>query len=285
MKRFLLIFAVLLSGVMVAGAQEQPQTKQAMTLKMGEFKWLEPVAPSDDKKTEIIDLVKAKAVEAITASKRFEVLDDAVTDSVNAYFKKDVFIDLSKSQLNELVAKYVNDNLLVGEITKCKFTKRTTGAQGYTCILTLKLSVFNATNKAEALGSRSFVSNFKNMIVKNTVEAALDDALQSMTAKMTDFFANNFAVFGAIDKIKDGDAIITCGQAQGVKEGDEFQVTLATLEQGGTMIEKPVGIVKVKSLMADGTAICNIKDGKDSIIESNTNKSQNQWLRCKLILK
>lgn len=283
MKRFFLIFAVLLSGVMIAGAQEQ--TKQAMTLKMGEFKWLEPVAPSDDKKAEIIDLVKAKAAEAITASKRFEVLDDAVTDSVNAYFKKDVFIDLSKSQLNELVAKYVNDNLLVGEITKCKFTKRTTGAQGYTCILTLKLSVFNATNKAEALGSRSFVSNFKNMIVKNTVEAALDDALQSMTAKMTDFFANNFAVFGAIDKIKDGDAIITCGQAQGVKEGDEFQVTLATLEQGGTMIEKPVGIVKVKSLMADGTAICNIKDGKDSIIESNTNKSQNQWLRCKLILK
>lgn len=285
MKRFLLIFAVLLSGVMVAGAQEQPQTKQAMTLKMGEFKWLEPVAPSDDKKTEIIDLVKAKVAEAVTTSKRFEVLDDAVTEDINKYFMNDAFASMPPDKAQQLLEKYVNDNQLVGEITKCKFTKRTTGAQGYTCILTLKLSVFNATNKAEALGSRSFVSNFKNMIVKNTTEAALDDALQSMTAKMTDFFANNFAVFGAIDKIKDGDAIITCGQAQGVKEGDEFQITLATIEKGGAMIEKPVGIVKVKSLMADGTSVCNIKDGKDGIIENNTNKSQNQWLRCKLILK
>lgn len=281
-KVFFILSLFLLPSMIVLG---QEQDKKALILRMGEFKWLEPVKPSDDKVAEILEIVKAKVGETATSSKRFEVLDDEVTDSQNNYFQSEQFMELSPAQMKEEILKAVNDNTLIGELTKCKFTKRTTGAQGYTCILTVKLAVANAMNNGELLSSRSFVSNFKNMIVKNTPEAALDDALQSMTEKMTDYFANNFAVFGAIDKIKDGDAIITCGQKQGVKEGDEFQVTLASIEKNGTLIEKPVGIVKVKSLMADGTSICGIKDGKDAIVDNNINKSQNQWLRCKLILK
>lgn len=272
----------LLSSAVVMG---QDQDKKAMTLRMGEFEWLDPVKPSEDKIAEIIEVVKAKVAETATASKRFEVLDEEITKNINTYFMSETFMDLSEEQRKKEIMEAMNDNTLFGKITKCKFTKRTAGAQGYTCIVTVKLDVANAMNNAEILESRSFISNFKKMIVKNTPEAALDDALQSMTEKMTDFFANNFAVFGAIDKIKDGDAIITCGQQQGVQEGDEFQVTLASFEKNGTVLEKPVGIIKVKSLMADGTSVCAIKDGKDAIVENNVNKSQSQWLRCKLILK
>lgn len=282
MRKLFLFLSVCLLGALTVSAQEQD--KKAMILRMGEFEWLDPVKPSEDKMAEIIEIVKAKVAEAATASKRFEVLDTAIIKDVNAYFQSEAFMDLSEEQRKKEVMAAQNDNTLVGKITKCKFTKRTAGAQGYTCIVTLKLDVANAMNNAEVLESRSFISNFKKMIVKNTPEAALDDALQSMTEKMTDFFANNFAVFGAIDKIKDGDAIITCGQPQGVKQGDEFQVSLATY-QNGTLTEKPIGIVKVKALMADGTSVCNIKDGKDAIVENNVNRSQNQWLRCKLILK
>lgn len=282
MRKLFLFLSVCLLGALTVSAQEQD--KKAMILRMGEFEWLDPVKPSEDKMAEIIEIVKAKVAEAATASKRFEVLDTAIIKDVNAYFQSEAFMDLSEEQRKKEVMAAQNDNTLVGKITKCKFTKRTAGAQGYTCIVTLKLDVANAMNNAEVLESRSFISNFKKMIVKNTPEAALDDALQSMTEKMTDFFANNFAVFGAVDKIKDGDAIITCGQPQGVKQGDEFQVSLATY-QNGTLTEKPIGIVKVKALMADGTSVCNIKDGKDAIVENNVNRSQNQWLRCKLILK
>lgn len=282
MRKLFLFLSVCLFGVLTVSAQDQD--KKAMILRMGEFEWLDPVKPSEDKIAEIIEIVKAKVAEAATASKRFEVLDTAIIKDVNAYFQSEAFMDLSEEQRKKEVMAAQNDNTLVGKITKCKFTKRTAGAQGYTCIVTLKLDVANAMNNAEVLESRSFISNFKKMIVKNTPEAALDDALQSMTEKMTDFFANNFAVFGAVDKIKDGDAIITCGQPQGVKDGDEFQVSLATY-QNGALTEKPIGIVKVKALMADGTSVCNIKDGKDAIVENNVNRSQNQWLRCKLILK
>lgn len=283
MRKLFLFLSVCLFGVLTVSAQDQD--KKAMTLRMGEFEWLDPVKPSEDKIAEIIEIVKAKVAEAATASKRFEVLDEEITKNVNNYFMSEAFMDLPEAQRKKEILEAQNDNTLFGKITKCKFTKRTAGAQGYTCIVTLKLDVANAMNNAEVLESRSFISNFKKMIVKNTPEAALDDALQSMTEKMTDFFAHNFAVFGSVDKIKDGDAIITCGQQQGVKEGDEFQVTLATFEKNGTIVEKPVGIVKVKTLMADGTSVCNIKDGKDAIVENNVNRSQNQWLRCKLILK
>lgn len=283
MRKLFLFLSVCLFGVLTVSAQDQD--KKAMILRMGEFEWLDPVKPSQERTNEIIEIIKAKVAEAAAASKRFEVLDTAIIKDVNKYFMSDAFMALSEEQRKKDIMAAQNDNTLFGKITKCKFTKRTAGAQGYTCIVTLKLDVANAMNNAEILESRSFISNFKKMIVKNTPEAALDDALQSMTEKMTDFFANNFAVFGAIDKIKDGDAIITCGQQQGVKEGDEFQVTLATFEKNGIIVEKPIGIVKVKTLMADGTSVCNIKDGKDAIVENNVNRSQNQWLRCKLILK
>lgn len=282
MRKVFLFLSVCLLVVLTASAQEQD--KKAMILRMGKFEWLDPVKPSQEKMDEIIEIVKAKVAETATASKRFEVLDTAIINNTNEYFMSEAFMNLSDAERKKDIMKAQNDNTLFGKITKCKFTKRTAGAQGYTCIVTLKLDVANAMNKGEILESRSFISNFKKMIVKNTPEAALDDALQSMTEKMTDFFANNFAVYGSVDKIKDGDAIITCGQEQGVKEGDEFQVTLATWNQSA-ITEKPVGIVKVKTLMADGTSVCNIKDGKAAIVENNANKSQNQWLRCKLILK
>lgn len=283
MRKLFLFLSVCLLGALTVSAQEQD--KKAMTLRIGEFEWLDPVKPSEDKMAEIIEIVKAKVAEAATASKRFEVLDLAIADSISKYYQSEAFANLPKEEFQREIMQALNDNTVFGKITKCKFTKRTAGAMGYTCIVTLKLDVANAlSSNAEILESRSFISNFKKMVVKNTPEAALDDALQSMTEKMTDFFANNFAVFGAIDKIKDGDAIITCGQQQGVKDGDEFQVTLATF-QNGALTEKPIGIVKVKALMADGTSVCNIKDGKDAIVENNTNRSQNQWLRCKLILK
>lgn len=283
MRKLFLFLSVCLLGALTVSAQEQD--KKAMTLRIGEFEWLDPVKPSEDKMAEIIEIVKAKVAEAATASKRFEVLDLAIADSISKYYQSEAFANLPKEEFQREIMQALNDNTVFGKITKCKFTKRTAGAMGYTCIVTLKLDVANAlSSNAEILESRSFISNFKKMVVKNTPEAALDDALQSMTEKMTDFFANNFAVFGAIDKIKDGDAIITCGQQQGVKDGDEFQVSLATY-QNGALTEKPIGIVKVKALMADGTSVCNIKDGKDAIVENNVNRSQNQWLRCKLILK
>jgi hypothetical protein len=141
------------------------------------------------------------------------------------------------------------------------------------------------SGKDEFVASRTFVSDFKKMIVKNTIGAALDDALQSVLPKMVSFFTNNFAVTGAIAKIQDGDVVITCGQPQGVKKGDEFQVTFVTMADDGTRTEMPVGIVKVKTLLADGTSVCDIKSGKDEIGERFITSSISQWLNCKLILK
>jgi hypothetical protein len=265
-------------------AQEHESEKKAMILRMGEFKWLETAEPKD--KDEYVMHIQAIAADAATRSGRFEVVDDEIADSESRFFMREEFMDIEESKRKELLGKLMNDYTLFGEITKCKFTKRTSGAMGYTCVITVKLSVTNAlSGKDEFVASRTFVSDFKKLIVKNTMGAALDDALQSVSPKMVSFFTNNFAVTGTIAKIQNGDVIITCGQPQGVKKGDEFQVTFVIMGDDGARTEIPVGIVKVKNLLADGTSICDIKSGKDDISEKFIASGISQWLNCKLILK
>lgn len=283
-KKFVVLLSMVFACACMLNAQEHESEKKAMILRMGEFKWLETAEPKD--KDEYIMHIQAIAGDAATQSGRFEVVDEEIADSESKFFMREEFMDLDESKRKELLGKLMNDYSLFGEITKCKFTKRTSGAMGYTCVVTVKLSVTNAlSGKDEFVASRTFVSDFKKMIVKNTMGAALDDALQSMSSKMVSFFANNFAVTGAVAKIQNGDVVITCGQPQGVKKGDEFQVSFVSIAADGTRTEVPVGIVKVKDLLADGTSVCDVKSGKAEINEKFIASNTSQWLSCKLILK
>lgn len=284
MRKIWLLLSLTLAFACALNAQEHESGKKAMLLRMGEFKWLETAEPKD--KDEYITHIQAIAADAATRSGRFEVVDDEIANSESRFFMREEFIEIEESKRKELLGKLMNDYTLFGEITKCKFTKRTSGAMGYTCVATIKLSVTNAlSGKDEFVASRTFVSDFKNMIVKNTMGAALDDALQSVLPAMVAFFTNNFAVNGTVAKIQNGDIVISCGQPQGVKKGDEFQVTFVTVAGNGTRTEIPVGIVKVKNLLADGTSVCDIRSGKDAINEKFIASNTSQWLNCKLILK
>lgn len=259
--------------------------KKAMTIRMGEFKWIEPSKPAEEKMAGFIELVKAKVSETIAASGRFEVLDDEITEDVDAYLKSESFMNLPPEQYRQIITGVLNDNLLVGEITKCKFTKRTTGANGYLCMLAIKLSVANAHDKANIISSRIFVSSLKGkkLIVRNTPEAALDDALQSMTEKLIDYFSNNFSVYGTINSYDGNKAVISCGNMQGIKEGDEFQVLQVTLSDGN-QTKQHIGKLKVKELLPDGTSVCSMTENKDGIIQCFLNSSNTNWLQCRLIL-
>lgn len=279
MKRILGAFLYLVCGVFVA-LQAQDLNKTSLVLRMGDFKSVEPLHER------FLDMIKAKVSEVATASGRFTVLDDEMASAESQYMMREDFMDLPDEKRREILEGLLNDYTLYCNITKCKFTKKTGGANGYTCVVTLKLSVVNAaSDKAEVADERSFVSNFKNMIVKNTKDAALDDALQSMTEKMTNYFVNNFAVYGTITKYDGNEVVINCGQNQGIKKGDTFQVKYVTMAKDGTQTNVPVGIIKVKELMPDGTSTCGISDGKDGIIEKFQNSSSTSWLQCKLILK
>ncbi|MDR3117867.1 MAG: hypothetical protein LBU44_00325 [Mediterranea sp.] len=284
MKKCYVLLSLVFVCSCVLNAQEHESEKKAMILRMGEFSWIETAEPKE--KDDFIMQIQAIAADAATQSGRFEVVDEEIADSETKFFMREEFMDIEESKRKELLGKLMNDYTLFGEITKCKFTKRTSGVMGYTCVITVKLSVTNAlSGKDEFVASRAFVSDFKKMVVKNTTGAALDDALQSVSPKMVSFFTNNFAVTGTVAKIQNGDVVITCGQPQGVKKGDEFQVTFVIMADDGTRTEVPVGIVKVKQLLADGTSVCDVKSGKDGINENFIASDVSRWLSCKLILK
>lgn len=261
--------------------------KKAMTLRMGELKWIEPAKPAEDKMQSFIETIKAKVAEAVTTSGRFEVLDDTITKNVTGYAQSEIFMkNVPVDKYPQFITDLMNDNLLVGEITKCKFTKRTTGAKGYLCMLALKLSVANAYDKMNIISSRMFVSSLKGkqLIVRNTAGAALDDALQSITDKLIDYFSHNFSVYGTLVSYDGSKAILSCGTPQGVVEGDEFQVLQVTMMDGGKIEKEHVGKLKVKELLPDGTSVCSMTENKDEIIQRFQTSSQKNWLQCRLIL-
>ena len=260
--------------------------KKAMTLRIGEFKWIEPAKPAENKLQSFIDIIKAKVAETVAASGRFEILDDEITEDINAYVQSEAFMKIPADQSPRVLTGLMNDYLLVGEITKCKFTKRTTGAKGYLCMLALKLSVANAHDNTNIISSRMFVSTLqgKQLIVRNTAEAALDDALQSITDKLVDYFSHNFSVYGTLLSYDGSKAILSCGSPQGVVEGDEFQVLQVTIMKEGKIQKEHVGKLKIKELLPDGTSVCNMTENKDGIIQRFQTSSKNSWLQCRLIL-
>lgn len=283
MKKILILLSLVFVSVFAAKAQDDAE-KKAMILRIGRFEWLETANPKE--KEDYIRQIVSIVSDAATQSGRFEVLDDEIADLETQYFRREEFMDLDETKRKEMIGKAVNDYSLYGEVTKCKFTKRTSGAMGYTCVATVKVFVTNpVSGKDEIIASRTFASDFKKMVVKNSLGAALDDALQSMTPKMVSFFTNNFAVMGSVVKIQGSDVVISCGQPQGIKKGDEFQVLFTSFANDGTQTDTPVGIVKVKDTLADGTSICDIKSGKSEINEKFVASNTTQWLNCKLILK
>lgn len=284
----ILLFVFALSCTSAYAQDNAPivkQDKKAMTAQMSEFKWTEPSKPSEEKMAVFIDLVKAKVSETIAASGRFELLEDEKVEQISAKFQDEAFMNLPPEQYRKIITDEMNDYLISGEVTKCKFTKRTTGANGYLCMLSIKLDVTKAYDKANTISSRIFVSNFKSkkLIVRNTPEAALDDALQSMTEKLINYFSNNFSVYGIISSYEGNKAVVTCGSPQGIKEGDEFQVLHITVSKGNQTIEH-VGKLKVKELLPDGTSVCNMTENKEGIIQQFQNSSNQSWLQCRLIL-
>lgn len=260
--------------------------KKAMTLRMGGFHWVEPSKPTKEKMEGFIDLIQSKVGETVAASGRFEVLDDTITDNVNAYFQSEQFMKLPPEEYRAEILKAMNDYLLIGEVTKCKFSKHTTGAKGYICMLAIKLSMANTHDKANIISSRMFVSKLKGkeLIVRNTTEAALDDALQSITKKMIDYFKNNFSVYGTLVSYDGNKAILSCGSPQGVEEGDEFQVLQITRLENGKNQSEHIGRLKVKELLPDGTSVCHMTENKAGIIQRFQTSSNKNWLQCRLIL-
>ncbi|MDD4610116.1 MAG: hypothetical protein WCQ82_04280 [Bacteroidaceae bacterium] len=284
MKRFILISFVLFFTQLLF-AQERAKT--AMVLR------IDTILFSDNQfnaNKEYAEMVRAKIAEAAVSSGRFTVIDDDAAKSQIKYMSNEAFIDLSPERRIEYLNNVSNDFSLSCTVTRCQITKKTSGASGYTCVMALTPRIVNTnSSQLEVAESRTFISNFKKIIVRNTVEAAIDEALQSLTQKMVDYFTNNFAVYGAMKKYEGKYMIISCGAEQNVHKKDIFEVNYVTLIRDGNgdfqRTEKLVGIAKVVELLPDGTSRCKMKEGKNQIIQSFEKVSMNSFVQCKLVLK
>lgn len=284
MNRYL-IFCI--SFVLAVVAVGQDKSKTAMTLRLDKFTFANY---SLNKKVELLEMTRQKVAEAAVTSGRFTVIDDEAAESQIKYMSNEAFIDLPLEQRVDYLLKLSNDFSLSCKITKCQITKKRGAANGYTCLLALTIRVVN-TNTAELVvsESRTIYSAYKRLIVKNTLQAAFSDALESMTNKLVNYFNHNFAVLGVMKKYTKKRVVVTCGSKENVRRKDEFLLNLVTInkESNGEFkrTQKLIGTIKVDKLLPDGTSSCKITSGKEIIFNTFNHLDKNSFIQCKLVLK
>lgn len=284
MKRcFLFCVSVLFVTLLFA----QDRDKTAMTLRLDKFTFAKA---SMNKHTELLEMTRQKVAEAAVTSGRFTVIDDAAAASQINYVQNEAFMDMPLEKRIHYLNKLSNDFSLDCQITKCQITKKTGAASGYTCLLALTLRVVN-TNEAELVvsESRTIYSAYKKLIVKNTLQAAFSDALESMTTKLICYFNRNFAVYGVMKSYSDNRLIVSCGAKENVMRKNELLLNLVTITKtpNGDFKRKEqlIGTIKVDKLLPDGTSLCKFTSDKEKVCDAFDHLDKNSFIQCKLVLK
>jgi hypothetical protein len=283
-KKIIIFF---LSIIFVLNTVAQNKDKTSMTLRLDKIEFTNS---SFNKKTELLEMTRQKIAEAAVESGRFTVIDDDAAESQIEYMSNEAFIDLPLEQRINYLNKLSNDFSLNAKITKCQITRKRGAANGYTCLLALTIRVVN-TNAEELVvsESRTMYSSYRKLIVKNTLEAAYSDALESITNKLINYFNHNFAIFGVMTQYTDKRVVINCGSKERIKRKDEFLVNLVNIKKTFNgeykREEQLIGTLKVDRLLADGSSSCKITSGKQKIFDTFDHLDKNSFIQCKLVLK
>ena len=243
---------------------------------------------SSDADTKYAGGITEKVVEMLTQSKRFQVVDRTSDHKIKEELenqKSENFIDSKHtSQQGVMIGA---DYMVTGHIRQINVSRimnadgRTVG--GYKASLSFTLKIVET-----ATGLSTEAQSFESKGGAKTLspERAVDEAIRTLSDKLSDYFSNNFPLNVRVVKILkvNGDAatlvLIGGGKAHGLKEGDKLMIQRVEILDGKPY---PTDIcsVKVAKVVNDDFSECTIPKGGNSQVLSLF-KSDDK-LNCKLV--
>jgi hypothetical protein len=232
--------------------------------------------------------VAERVVTIVTNTKRFTVVDRTSYDKVKKeleFQKSEAFLD-SKDLAKQTVA-LAAQYLIIGHIIKMNVyrIKNTDGSiNGYKASAAFTLKV----NEVET-GKTTEAENFQTEVspLMLSPESAVNEALNSIDAKLNYYFVKTFPLITKISKIlavKRDIALkvlISGGKQYGFKQGDELTVEKNELIDEHTYSTK-IGLLRIVDPPGDDFSECHIVKGGQEIL-SRFNAAEQ--LTCKLIVK
>ena len=294
MKALLLGLAFGLAAV-GASAQDDRQTVAVPVAvnELGRATFDQYLVPITQKVTQILKQTKRFVVvnrseEAVQAERDFqanpEFLDrmlaakksgntDAVKDILdqNAQYQ---FLSFDTLASGEVVFRGA-DYIVRIELRKLDINKMANpdgSANGYKTLLGLQLSVIDAATN-EVIDAEGFSSTPLKVAMTSPVRS-VDESLLTMEPAIYSYLLAAFPVKCRVVKIEENYFFINAGSTQGVTAGDVFEVSKAVRLDPQTVIEEPLGQIKVRALSGSGSAVCNASSGANEIKAAFKNAEQ-----------
>ena len=297
MRHALFITIILFFSISIT-SRAQGSSKSAVTLRVGDIIVSDPTIVETaqaqaaqgnmlptQRMQAYCDIVRNKLDEVAKASRRFEILDEKVLQTLNEDMQDEAFLRLPKAEQIQYITAKQNDYVLTCDITQCQMMKKAGGA-GYSCVARLKVSLFNARQESgkaagAALVSREFLTNIKETHIRKDKNGALQDALSTITNDITLFFMNNIPIFGILDY--EGDHYtVSCGRNLHLSEASEFQLLYIEYVQGERRSEV-IGQAKI-DVLGDVSSTVKITHGKDKVADAMAKMHQKSFIQCRLLL-
>lgn len=284
--RHLLLGFVLWVGIGSAAAQDDRQTVAVPVAvnELGRASFDQYLVPITQKVTQILKQTKRFVVvnrseDAVQAERDFqanpEFLDrmlaakragnmEAIKDIIdqNAQYQYLTFDTLSTGEVVFQGADYI----LRVELRKLDINRMSNpdgSVNGYKTLLGLQVSVIDAATN-EVVDAAGFTSLPLKVAMTSAVRS-VDESVATIEKEIYSYLLAAFPVKCRVAKIEDNYFFINAGVNQGVAAGDVFEVSKAVRLDPQTVIEEPLGQLKVRALSGAGSAVCMAQSGSNEI--------------------
>lgn len=231
-------------------------------------------------------IVSSRIEELLTNAKRFRVVDRQDMKRLqNEQNLQRTEAFLNSTTTVEQDAMMGAQKLLLGTVTKIPIYREkgpNGNVKGYKCSVAFKLKVSD-TETGEVTEAVSFEGKCTKLML--SPESAVQEAMNTLTEPILEYFRVTFPISTKVLKIKDEAErliVIGVGSEFGVKKGDTFNIeTLEMLE--GKILPTVIGKVEISNLL--GTSFAEGKVSKKVLKNIQNAISAKEIIRCTILNK
>lgn len=237
----------------------------------------------------ICDQTRQAVMDAAGASKHFDITDMETAAKLDAELQSERALALTDEELEKLRRKnaskmLASDWVMEVDITQCQLTAKV-GGQAFTAILHITITLKDRRDpNMRVIDSHRFVTDVSKQAPKISRETAITQSLETMKNDFVYHFTNHVSIYAKMIGFEGEEMKISCGNNNGVKKGDDFEIFLVTYDRvEKKVIETPLGKGTVHSV-ADRHSLLKLANKKTA--ENIMNASQQRgWIRVKSVLK